>query len=86
MTYDELDALPESGKIVYEEIEIDGHLGLVPHMVDCFALYIRPEDAMLCHDRNGKAWSTGWANGRQWKVRHPSFDRPLSSEEPEERR
>lgn len=71
MTQDELDALPECGGIGIREEVIDGRTIKIPFVRESFALYHAPDDPVIVVDRNGTAWSVGWANGVKYKRIHP---------------
>ena len=49
-------------------------LDTLPEVEDV-ALYQDPQDFLLCEDRTGKAFATGWLQGRHGKMRRPHYDR-----------
>jgi hypothetical protein len=75
MTQDELDALPEwpTGFGVRETV-IDGIVRRVPVAPPMVVFETKDDEPTLMTDREGRTWTTGWYEGRQWKRRRSEYD------------
>lgn len=68
MTQTELDALPETGGVGQETVEVGGKTIRRPVMESARAMFTKDCDGIFTDD-NGVRWMTGWINGVRYKTK-----------------